>query len=185
MLLIVAVIAAFELTVSPLWQAYLNRQEAADALRARGAHYAQISATRPHNEALRERLQRQQENEPLDFTETNPSLAAAALQARVKAIVSEAGGKLLRMQMLPAQQEGEYRRIAARVRLQAPTEALGPMLYGLESSVPYLFVEELTIVGRGGRAIEGARPRPPQPLDVRLEVLGYHRPGETSEGTGG
>ena len=107
-----------------------------------------------------------------------PALAAADLQQRVKSLVEGAGGSLLSIQVLPAIEEGGVVRVAVSVTGQGDVTALQKTLYGLESQVPLLFVDNLEVTARQ------FRPRLPDgkvasytriQLNSQFEVSGYLR----------
>lgn len=75
----------------------------------------------------------------------SPSLAAAELQEQVKAILEEYGGKLNSIQILPHKDDGDYRQISVSLQLNAPLSGVKAMLYALESSRPYLFIDNFAV----------------------------------------
>ena len=76
--------------------------------------------------------------------------------------------------ILPAEEEGAFYRVAAQIRMQATTENLGPTLLGLESSFPYLFLEQVSVSSRG-RQVTTKDNEVSVPLNVTLEISGYLR----------
>jgi general secretion pathway protein M len=173
-LLLAACIVSVELVAAPVWRAYRDNQETIAELRGYLDRYRQVAATRSETRRLLERLEEQGQREAMTLREPNLGRAAASLQENVKSLLDAGGGKLMSTRMLPVEEEGRFYRLAAQVRLQADTEALGPVLYGLESNFPYLFLNELAVVSRGARrARKGVVPS--IPLDVTLEVVTYLR----------
>ena len=173
MLLLLVSLAAVELVAAPTWRAYRGNDETMAALREQLERYQRIAATRPATERLLARLAEHRQREGLTLDEPNAGRAAAALQESVTSLVDAGGGRLLSTRMLPAQADGSFYRVVAQVRLQADTESLGPVLYGLESHFPYLFLDELTVIGRGVRVTRQGGETPTIPLDVSLEVAAY------------
>jgi general secretion pathway protein M len=135
-LLVLALLAAAELTVAPLWRLHQAREARVDALREQALRFERLAAEAAARGALLRRLEQQRSLEALAFSEPNPALAAAALQGRLKSIVAQAGGKLLSTQAMPAVETGAYHRIAVRARLQASGDALPEIVYGIESAYP-------------------------------------------------
>ena len=171
-LLLVISFAAVELLAAPMWRAYRGNQETMASLQEHLDLYQRTAATRPETMRLLGRLEEHGQREGLTLSQPNAGRAAAALQESVKSLVDAGGGKLLSTRMLPIQEEGSFYRVAAQVRLQADTETVGPVLYGLESHLPYLFLDELTVVARSVRRVRGGG-TPSIPLDVSVEVAAY------------
>lgn len=177
----IALASAFELTVAPLWRAHQAAQAKAGVLQAKLASYARVASARSAHEALRVRLEQSWKLEHLAFADTDPGRAAAQLQARLKSLVDSSGGKLLSTQMLPIEPEGAFYRLSARLRVQVSDEAIGNVLYRLESDVPYLFIEALTVTTRRSALAAVVHKYPAlanralPPLDVELLVTTYMR----------
>lgn len=75
----------------------------------------------------------------------SPALAAAELQEQAKLILDENGGKLTSIQILPHKDDGPYRQVSVALQFTAPLGSVKAMLYALESSHPYLFIDNLQI----------------------------------------
>lgn len=106
----------------------------------------------------------------------NESVAAAQLQARLKAAVDRAGGDLRSTQILASRDEGRFRRITVRGQMLLRTSALQRMVHELEAASPYLFLDNVEIRVRdapGDR--DGAAAIEDPPLDIRLDLSGYVR----------
>lgn len=106
--------------------------------------------------------------------DTEP-LAAAAVQEHLKRAVGLHGGELRSVQSLPSLIEDDLTRIGLRVVM---TGALGSMihvLYELESSEPFLFVDSLQIKSTTRRRRRTAEP-PVETLSIRFDVYGYLPP---------
>jgi general secretion pathway protein M len=182
-LLLAVCIVSVELLAAPIWRAYRGNQETIAELRGDLARYQQVAATRAETSRLLDRLVERGQREALTLSAQNLSRAAAALQENVKALLDAGGGKLMSTRMLPAEEQGSFYRLVAQVRLQADTETLGPVLYALESSFPYLFLDGLSVVSRGARRSR-KRTMPSIPLDVSVEVVAYLRADELAPEAG-
>lgn len=88
---------------------------------------------------------------------SNPSLAASDIQDAVKQIIESRRGKLLSVQILPAKDEGKYRRISLTIQANVTPLALQHILHGIESRDPMLFIDNLSIRAGQGRLY---RPQP-------------------------
>jgi general secretion pathway protein M len=178
-----AVAGVVRLGIIPLWDTYRDAVEAEAELRDRWARYLAVAASRKQSLTAIEALEASRDVEGLAVGEPNAGRAAAALQARLGELVNAAGGRVRSIQMLPAQPEEAYYRIAARVRLTVPDEDLGSLLYGVESAAPYLFLDELDVQARR-RVVANAK-TPPPPLQVQMLVAAYLRAPDPATGDGG
>ena len=88
------------------------------------------------------------------------ALSAAEAQEAVRSIIESGGGKLITMQAPSSREEGRYRQITVAVQLTATVQSLRRVLHALESNMPYLFVDNVTI---------------------RSQVTGQHRSGPGQE----
>lgn len=176
--------------VSPLMQ---SRQEMIE-LRDEEARFRAIAQQR---DAIRDALAqvRQFENDNPGFlVEANFDLAASALIQRLQEQIDalQAGERCKLVSRTPFRGNQNARTAAAssgaepfekvtiKVRMLCEMEYFGPLLHGLESGSPQLFVSDLTITSRRGSGVQ-ARPRPGQGgqaaimLDQAFDLYGYLR----------
>lgn len=104
---------------------------------------------------------------------TNEPIAAAQLQERLKTAVDRAGGKLRSTQVLPARDDGAFRRVTIRAQLSIDLPGLQRVVYELEASLPYLFLDNVEIAQRPGNRGSPAGGDPL--LDVGFGLSGYIR----------
>lgn len=175
-LLAAVVLAAYSLVVSPLLAAYLDgRREAAD-LRATLAKYEATGREVPALQKRLDELHRQGATGAGYLAGDSETLVAAALQERLKAAVTQTGGRLNSTQVIATSSQAKTHRVAVRGQMQMSLAALQRVLYALESGSPYLFIDNLDV-----RPMVG--PRGPQRadddgmLDVHFDVYGYMRGG--------
>ncbi len=142
------------------------------------ARLERIAATQ---EALRQRIAAVQKDPGLAtqyLAQSNPALAAAELQQRLKTAVDTAGGALQSTQALPPVDEGAVIKVTVSALFNGDTSSLQQVLYALESQIPLLFIEHLEVSARI------TRPRLPSgryanytriQLSAQFEVSGYLR----------
>ena len=118
----------------------------ADSLRQLAQFRAQTSVTSSMSEHLRE-IQRRAASLPGLLETENPSVAAAELQGEINAIVQRHRGEVTTSQTLPPETVNGFERIAVRNELSVPIMSVRAVVYGVETHVPYLFIERLTISG--------------------------------------
>ena len=104
----------------------------------------------------------------------NESVGAARLQERLKASVEAAKGDLRSTQSLPSRDEGKFRRITVRAQVSLDTPGVQRTLYDLESSSPFLFVDNVVIRNRSKPQDRGKVVQDPV-LDVSFDLSGYMR----------
>lgn len=104
------------------------------------------------------------------------ALAAARLQEIVNSRVESNGGQVRSVQILPAQEDGDFRRVGVRIQMTASITAIARILYAFEGGDTYLFVDNLEISNRQSRRrADGGQDVDPELL-VRLDLTGYVRP---------
>ncbi|MCX7557046.1 type II secretion system protein GspM [Xanthomonadaceae bacterium JHOS43] len=176
--------------VSPLVQ---SRQEMIE-LRDEEARFRAIAQQR---DAIREALTqvRQFESENPGFlTEANFDLAASALIQRLQEQIDmlQAGESCKLISRTPfrgnqnaraaASASEPFEKVTIKVRMFCEMEYFGPLLHGLESGSPQLFVSDLTITSRRGSGAATRSTRPGQrsqaaasTLDQSFDLYGYLR----------
>lgn len=105
---------------------------------------------------------------------SSDSIAAAQLQDRLKASIEAAKGELRSTQILPARDDGKFRRIAIRAQVTLGTAALQRAFYDIESSSPFLFLDNVVIRARSVSQQKDKRAQDPI-LDVTFDLFGYTR----------
>jgi general secretion pathway protein M len=173
-LLLLTVVVIARVLVVPIWTAYLNNRDAIAQLEDNIARYLRLST---RVQGLRVAAQELDESADLDryvLAQNSEPLAAAALQDRVKSVVTSSGGTLTSTQVLPVVSEPGFKRIIVNVRMAVSMAALQQVLYQLETGLPYLLVDDLVILSRAanqrrrqGQAVDM--------LDVRFNLYGYMR----------
>lgn len=112
-----------------------------------------------------------------DLTQREPSesLATAALQQRVSALIDDQGGNAQSTRVRSAVEEDGLQRIGLRIEMEARTEALAGILAGLERARPLLFLERINV--RAQRERDRQRRYAYRGLtEVTLEIAAYWRP---------
>jgi general secretion pathway protein M len=150
-------------------------QNAAEQLQAAITRRDQTTSKVAQLEAELTQLKQHQTSAVGFLQSGNESLAAAELQSRVKSSVEAVHGELRSTQILPGREESGFRRVAIRGSIAVDIRQLQRIFYQLESSTPFLFLDNVEIrarsVSRGRGAGQGDNPM----LDVRFDVYGYLR----------
>ena len=174
--LAIAILAAVALVVVlaialPVWLLNRHYEEAlADAV-GRIERYGRIAATRPE---ISKQLQaiRTRETRRYFLRSGAAALSAAEAGEAVRSLVEASGARLITMQAPTTRDEGRYRQITVNVQLTANIVALRKLLAAIESNVPYLFVDNLTVrsqVPGNFKPQPGAEPE----MFVQFDMSGY------------
>lgn len=181
LLLLLLAAIGWRLALAPAWQAWQADAQALSEQRDALARLRALAASRARYEAALAEADRTFDVSEGLMAAPSGTLAAADLQQQVKALVEQAGGMLLSVQPIDAQQAGPFARIGLNVRIVTSTDALQQVLHALESSVPIVVIDELLILAR--TATRGARrgEAGAHELDVRLQLAGYVSSAEAPE----
>jgi hypothetical protein len=189
-LLALALLAVHRFVAAPLLERYATNERRIQQMSDLLKRYRDLEVTRP---ALADRLA---EIEDLDaaasgYWEGESDIQTAAeLQDRASEAVEAAGGDVISLQTLdPVAVEGglPIRRTLLRLRLATSVEGLAGAVQEIESTVPYMFIDQLIVTPQRSRQYINTTSEPAdqeQTLDVRLDVFGYvRRSTEAADGT--
>ncbi|MGH6932031.1 MAG: type II secretion system protein GspM [Dongiaceae bacterium] len=132
-----------------------------------------LAASRPGLEAQVAELQARQSTQGNYLIGNTDALAAADLQERVNAIITGNGGTLRSIQVLPAEDESGFRRVAMRMQVTATTAALFNIVYALESETPLLFIDNFDVQARRKRRTTTEQDQQETILTIGLDLYGY------------
>lgn len=167
-LLAVVVVMAIAL---PLWMLNRRYDAAVDDAVARLSRYSRIAGMRDGLQAKAVQVKVLEASHHF-LKSASPTLAAAELQELVKTILDANGGKLNSFSPLAYKDDGAYRQVPVALQITAPLSAVKATLYALESSRPYLFIDNLAIrapYNVGARVDASTEPD----LNVQFNVTGY------------
>lgn len=176
------VYAAWSLGVRPLSEAVADYEQDTERNAEFLGRYLGFAAARPDFDAELARLRKVESTQGGFLKADNPSLAAAALQDRLKRVITKSGGILKSVQVLAPETDGNTRKISVDVMITAEIAPLKDILYDLETGIPYLFVDEIDLRRTAARIFAAARGRGAadaapveDPLQVRFKVTGFMR----------
>ena len=174
LLLLVVVLLAVRLMLVPIWTTYAGNRDAIAQYQDDIARYSRLSSQVAELQSAVGELQQSDDLARFVLPQESEPLAAAALQARVKSVVTSSGGTLTSTHVLPTEAEQGFKRIIVNVRMAGSTDVLQRVLFELENGLPYLIADDIVILSRAG----GKRRRKAAPtdrLDVRFNLNGYMR----------
>jgi general secretion pathway protein M len=150
--------------------------------------YRRLVATLPMLRAELDKVNSNRDFKAFYFSAKTPALAGADLQRKVQDIVSAAQGRLISTQLLPEEKEEQPARVRLRTQIQGSTDTLLQVLYRIEESRPFLFVEQVSVRSSARpeqpEQVAGVRPVRRMPaneageLTVRLDIFGFTLPGD-------
>lgn len=170
-LLAAALLLVIGAVAVPLWLLHRHYDVAIDDATSRLERYYRIASMREGLQKKIAEIKVLKANNHF-LKSSSPALAAAEIQEQAKNIVETSGGKLNSIQILPHKDEGEYRQISVTLQLTATLTAIKGMLHTLESSRPYLFIDNLSMrspiltVSRNSPTVETE-------LNCQFDLTGY------------
>lgn len=171
-LLVALVAVIYAVAVQPLIDDYAETMQSIDQMSALLQRYRGTAANlAPLQAELAQVQQRQGARDGL-FAGTNDTLVAAQLQGRLRSAVEAARGELKSTQVLPPEDDGKMRRVTVRGQMASTLGAVQRVLYDLEASSPYLFIDNLNLRVRAAER-RAESPDADPILDVRFDVYGY------------
>lgn len=157
----------------PLIGVYSTGSDDIEAMQDDITRYRRLIGQLPDLSAANEDLQKAQPLKPYLIGGTNQALAAANLQRLLQDAATAKGVRVLSLRVQNPHALGPLERVSVEARLQSDTPALRNLLHTLETSKPYLFVDDLRINVRTSRRRNAIQDM----LDVQLTLYGLREPG--------
>jgi general secretion pathway protein M len=154
--------------VGPALAWYTARQEQLDERLVLARRMGALAGSLPQLERQAATLLSARANPDALLTGDSDAVAAAALQERIQEMASGAGAPLSSMEILPATQLGQFRRIGLRVALQADMANVVHLLERVATAQPRMLTDELNLQ----RHLQLARPNA-SPLDAKFIVYAF------------
>lgn len=176
-ILVVVVLGLLALLVGPILLLHRHYDSAIDDLTDRLERYRRVAAQAPE---LRRALEVIKEKDGRRFYLKNsaPNLAAAELADLVRGTIENNGGRITTSQNPGPREEGNFKQLTVNVQFFATTPNLAKILQALDTQVPYLVVDNMTIrplnAFRGFKPAAGQEPENNVQLDV--SALAYPEP---------
>jgi hypothetical protein len=174
-LAVLAVVAVVALVAVPVALAHLHYNRAIADNADRLARYRRIAAQAPEYRKALDAM-RARDGRRFFLKNTAANLAGAELQEIVKGAIETNGGRITTCQNPPPRDDGGMKQIVANVQFFATTPVLAKILYAVETSEPYLVIDNLSV--RPLNAFRGFKPAAGQEpeLNVQFDVVGWALP---------
>lgn len=163
-----AIVAAIAV---PAYVLYKRYDEARLAAEGRIERYQRIASTKAdHQRALD--VIKTRESGRFFLKNSAPNLGGAELTDLVRPMLEANAARLTSIQPVTVKDEGGFRVYSLNVGFNATPAALQKTLYAIETSIPYLFIENVTLRATVPR---GYKPPPNQEPEVsaQIEVQAY------------
>ena len=170
-LLLLATCAVIAAVAIPSYVLYYRYDDALAAAQERIDRYRRVSSQRPDYQRALDLL-KARESARFFLKNTAPNLGGAELTDLVRQIVEINGSRLASIQAATVKDEGGFRVYSLNVGFNATPASLQKVLYAIETSIPYLFIDSTTIRATVPR---GYKPPPNQEPEVSatMEVQAY------------
>lgn len=177
LVLLLSLAVLVRVVVVPIWSGFLSNRDAIAQSEDNIARYSRLSTQIGALQSVVGELEQTDSLDRYVLVQESEPLAAAALQARMKSVVTSSGGTLTSTQVLPTETEQGFKRVIVNVRMAVSTDALQRVLYELENDLPYLLTDDIVILSRGARKRRRAT-QSVDLLDVRFNLYGFMRDPE-------
>jgi len=151
-----------------------------DDLREQQQRFSQIAQERPLIDKRVSEVRTFEQSNQAFLSDTDPNAAFSDLTQRLKQVISgrvkdEARCSIVSNSNFKGGEEELYRRVTIQVRMRCALEPFAGILYDLENSNPYLFVDQLMIYRQQAGYVPPGGKAPPTALDIRFNLSGYLR----------
>ncbi len=179
LLLVVALILVYLLGFHWFILRHMDYSEEISDLALQLGRFQRVAAQREQVESQLQALQGRRSESNLFLEEGDFNEAAAAMSERLNQMVStqaEGSCQIVSRQPVRARVVERFEKVTVNVRMRCQTEDLMRVLYSLETGVPMIIAEELTIIKpRGRRRVNNQAVSADEALDVRFNMSGYLR----------
>ncbi|MGR9037376.1 MAG: type II secretion system protein GspM, partial [Gammaproteobacteria bacterium] len=104
------------------------------------------------------------------------ALSSAELQEAIKKAIVDAGGQLSSTQALPVKNKDRFSQITVSVRMTGNAEVLRGVLYRLETSNPFIVIDQLDIRPmRGVRNRQTRQLEPSNDMNINFQAVSFMR----------
>lgn len=170
-LLLLAVCAAIAAVAVPAYVLYHRYDDTLSAAQERIDRYRRVSTQRPDYQRALDLL-KARESARFFLKNTASNLGGAELTDLVRQMVEANGSRLSSIQAATVKDEGGFRVYSLNVGFNATPASLQKVLYAIETSIPYLFIDNTTLRATVPR---GYKPPPNQEPEVSatMEIQAY------------
>ena len=174
--LLLAAIVMMILLLQPLFTLYSDNNRQIEQMLDHIGRFHHLQSVAEDNQQLLDEWQAYGPVQQYLLTGGTTGLASAGLQKLVKDIIQQAGGQLLSTSTISYQSKDYLQAVGVRVKLQGDVRAMQRILHELESHVPLLRIDALSINHMNPRRSRVRRIRTAQTdgtVEMRFTISGY------------
>jgi len=179
LLLVIAVIMVYLLGFHWFIIRHIDYGDEISELASQLGRFQRVAAQKEQVEAQLSSLQGRRSESNLFLEEGDFNEAAAGMSERLNQMVSTQADdscQIVSRQPVRAREVERFEKVTVNVRMRCDIEDLMKVLYSLESGVPMIIIEELTVIKpRARRRTRNQESTPVQELDIRFNMSGYLR----------
>jgi general secretion pathway protein M len=178
LLFVIALIVLYLLVFHWFIIRHLDYGEEIGELRDNLGRFQAVAAQRDRYEQQLRDLENRKSDERLFIEGTDFDEAAADMSERLGQMVqmeAEGSCQIVSRQPVRPRVEERFQRVEVNARMRCGIEDFMKVLYALETSVPLIIADEITIIKPRTRSRRGADPAANTALDIRFNMYGYLR----------
>jgi len=179
LLLVIALILVYLLGFHWFILRHMDYSDEISDLGLQLGRFQRVAAQREQVESQLQALQGRRSESNLFLEEGDFNEAAAGMSERLNQMVStqaEESCQIVSRQPVRARVVERFEKVTVNVRMRCQTEDLMRVLYSLETGVPMIIAEELTVIKpRTRRRVRNQTVSADAALDVRFNMSGYLR----------
>lgn len=180
LLFVIAVIFLYLLCFHWFILKHLDYSEEISGLSEQLGRFEQVAAKRDVYETMLQELQSRRADESLFLEGDDFNEAAAGMSEQLNQMIrtqTEDTCQIVSRQPVRPRVEERFQRVTVNARMRCGIEDMTKILYSLETGVPMIMAEELTVIKpRTRRRSSGGQPVPEVTLlDIRFNMAGYLR----------
>jgi general secretion pathway protein M len=141
--------------------------------------FQRVAAQKPDYENLLQALQQRRSDENLFLSGNDFNEAAAGMSERLSQMISvqaEESCQIVSRQPVRPRVQERFQKVTVNVRMRCGVEDLKKVLYSLETGVPMIIADEVTVIKpRARRRRANEPPDTGTLLDIRFNMSGYLR----------
>jgi len=179
LLLVIAAILVYVVCFHWFILRHLDYNEEIGELSSQLVRFQRVAAQKDIVESQLLSLQGRRSESTLFLEEGDFNEAAAAMSERLNQMVStqaDESCQIVSRQPVQARVVEKFEKVTVNVRMRCSIEDLTRLLYSLETGVPMIIAEEVTVIKpRARRRTDAQAASDAVPLDVRFNMSGYLR----------
>ena len=179
LLFVIAVILVYLLGFHWFILRHMEYSEEISELTEQLGRFQRVAAQREQVEGQLQALQGRRSESNLFLEEGDFNEAAAAMSERLNQMVStqaDENCQIVSRQPVRAREVERFEKVTVNVRMRCDVEDLTQVLYSLETGVPMIIADEVTVIKpRARRRTQNQAAPAAEALDIRFNMSGYLR----------